>query len=253
MTLNSRLDAVSDSSLLRAGTVVNFVASGIALTDWSQYEQFSCDVRAEFQRRIESMSRSILCIFLAIFWMPVVLGAQAADPPAATQSSAAISPAKIAWMNLEQAILTCDEGANLFREIQDFVDEKNSELDALRKESENLMNQLQVQGSKLTDEARADLEDQVETKDTVLQRFQQDTQKEIENRRVRTANYIGKRMQTVIEKISKERGLSAVMIYNSNRDAYIEPSLNITQEIIEAYNKTYPVSAPKTAVPAKTP
>lgn len=194
----------------------------------------------------------MLRILLAVFWMPGLAAAQT-SAPGATQSSAAISPAKIAWMNLEQAILTCEEGENLFGEIQKFVDEKNSELEALRKESDSLRNQLQVQGSKLTDEARADLENQVETKDLQLQRFQQDTQKEIENRRMRTANYIGKRMQELIGKIAQEKGLSAVMIYQSDRDAYIDPSLNITQEIIESYNRTYPVSAPKSAPPAKTP
>jgi len=199
------------------------------------------------------MNRLILCILLAVFWMPVVLGAQTPAQPAATQSSAAISPTKIAWMNLEGAIISCDEGDNLFKEIQEFVDEKNAELDALRKEADNLINQLQVQGSKLTDEARADLETQVEAKDLMLRRFQEDTQKEIENKRMRTANYVGNRMQAVIEKIAKEKGFGAVMIYQSDRDAWVDPSLNITEEIIESYNQTYPVSTPKTAPPANTP
>jgi Skp family chaperone for outer membrane proteins len=195
----------------------------------------------------------MLFILIAVFWMPLVLGAQTSEPPASVPSSAAITPAKIAWMNLEQAVFTCDEGNSMFGEIQKFVEEKNAELDALQKESENLVNQLQVQGSKLTDEARADLENQVQSKELALERFQQDTRKEIENRQVRASNYIGKRMQAVIEKISKEKGLGAVMILNSGRDAWVDPSLIITEEIIEAYNQTYPVSAGKTAPPAKTP
>lgn len=198
------------------------------------------------------MKQLILCVLVAVFCTPT-LGAQTSTQPAATPSSAAIAPAKIAWMNLQAAILSCDEGENLFTEIQKFVDDKNAELDSLRKEADNLRNQLQVQGSKLTDEARVDLESQVETKDVNLQRFQQDTQKEIENRRVRAANYIGNRMQKVIEEISKERGLSAVMIYDQNRDAWVDPSLNITEEIVESYNQKYPVSTPKPAAPAKTP
>lgn len=195
----------------------------------------------------------MLLILIAVFWMPSVLGAQTSEQPAAAPSSAAISPAKIAWMNLEQAVFTCDEGKNMFGEIQKFVEEKNAELEALQKESENLINQLQVQGSKLTDEARADLEDQVQSKELALERFQQDTRKEIENRQVRASNYIGKRMQAVIEKISKERGLGAVMILNTGRDAWVDASLIITEEIIEAYNQTYPVSGSKAAAPAKAP
>jgi len=160
-------------------------------------------------------------------------------------------------MNLEQAILSCDEGQSLFREIQKYVDDKNSELDGMRKEAENLRNQLNVQGSKLTDEARADLQDQVETKETQLQRFQQDTQKEIENRKTRAANHVGSKMQPLIEKLSKAKGVNAVLIYSSTRDAYVDPSLDITKDIIESYNLAYPVSTPKTpatpAAPAKKP
>jgi outer membrane protein len=196
------------------------------------------------------------CILLAALCIPGIAMAQTSAQPAAAQASAAIPPARIAWMNMEQAILTCDEGASLIAEIQKYVDEKNAELDKMRKEAENLRNQLNVQGPKLTDEARTDLEDQVDSKDVLLQRFQQDTQKDIENRRVRAANYIGKKMQPVIEKISKAKGLSAVLFYNSSRDAYVDPSLNITDEVIKSYNQTYPVApgkAPATTAPAAKP
>jgi outer membrane protein len=157
-------------------------------------------------------------------------------------------------MDLQQALLTTDEGKVQVAEIQKYIDGKNQELDAMRKESEKLRNNLSVQGSKLTDEARQDLEEQVEAKDTSLQRFQQDTQKEIENRRIRMTNYLAKRMQPIIERLSKEKGLSAVFIFNSSRDAYVDPSLNLTEEIIKAYNQAYPVSAGKPpAVPAPAP
>jgi len=196
------------------------------------------------------MSRSTLCALLAAIAVPALALAQAPAPAAA--------PVKIAWMNLEQAVYTCEEGKAVFGEVQKFVEGKNAELDNLRKEAENLRNQLSVQGSKLTDEARADLEEQIEVRETGLQRFQQDTQKEIDARRVRATNYIGKRMQPIIEKYSKEKGLAAVLIYSQARDAYVDGSLNVTQDIITAYNATYPPkasagAAPAGAAPAKKP
>ncbi len=195
------------------------------------------------------MSRLLLRILCTTFWVPVFGIAQTATP-----SSAAIAPAKLAWVDLEQAVFTCDEGKKEFSEVQKFVEDKNAELESLRKEADNLRNQLNVQGSKLTDEARMDLEDQVETKNTLLQRFQQDTQKEIDNKRVRVTNYLGRRMQQVIESISKEKGISAVFFFNASRDAWIDPSLDITEEVVKTYNKTFPVSAskiPASAAPAK--
>jgi outer membrane protein len=203
------------------------------------------------------MSRSMLSVLFAALWVPVLGVAQTTPPPSAAQAPAAIAPAKIAWMNLEQAVFTCEEGKREFSEVQKFVESKNTELENLRKETEALRNQLSVQGPKLTDEARSDLENQIESKETALQRFQQDTQKEIDNRRMRATNYVGKRMGPVIEKIAKEKGLGAVLIFNQNRDAYVDPSLNVTEEIVKAYNQAYPATAPKaapaTGAPAKKP
>lgn len=202
------------------------------------------------------MSRLLLCILLAVASAPALSAAQTSAQSAPAQSSAGIAPAKLAWMNLETAILSCDEGQSLFREIQKFVDDKNAELDGMKKEADNLRNQLNVQGSKLTDEARTDLQDQVESKELLLQRFQQDTQKEIENRKTRAANHIGNKMQPLVEKIAKAKGISAVMIFNPSRDAYIDPSLDITEEVIASYNLSYPASTsktPATGAPAKKP
>jgi len=198
--------------------------------------------------------RSVSSIFMAVFCLPMLAMAQA---PAAAPS--AIGPAKIAWLNLEQAIFSCDEGKQAFGEVQKYVDGKNGQLEALKKELDGLRNQLNVQGPKLTDEARADLEEQIESKDTGLQRFQQDTQKDIDSRRVKVTNMIGRKMLPIIEKISKEKGLSAVVYINVQRDAWVDPSLVITDDVIKAYNLANPVSgakppaAPPAAAPAKKP
>jgi Skp family chaperone for outer membrane proteins len=200
------------------------------------------------------MFRLMLSILFATLWMPVFGIAQTATQPPAAKTPAVFPPARLAWMDLEVAIMTCDEGKQEVAEIQKFVEAKNAELETLRKEFESLNNQLKVQGSKLTDEARADLQDQVEAKDTALKRFQEDGQKDIENKRVRMTNYIGKRMLPVIEKVSKEKNINAVLFFNSSRDAWVDPSLNITEEIIANYNRMYPVAASKApATPAKKP
>jgi len=198
------------------------------------------------------MSRLKLSVLFAAILIPMMGMAQTSPQTPAAQAPAATGPAKIMWMNLEQALLTCDEGKALVAEIQKFVDEKQKQMDSMKDETDRLRNQLQVQGSKLTDEARADMEDQVESKSTSMERFRQDTQKEIENRQTRMNNYLGKRMLPVVERVSKERGISAVLIFNASRDAYVDPSLNLTEEIIKAYNQTYPAGskAPAAGTPA---
>jgi outer membrane protein len=207
------------------------------------------------------MNRLLLSILFAAILIPVLGMAQTPSQTPAAQAPVVIGTAKIAWMNLEQAVLTTDEGKNMVAEIQKYVETKNTENNNLRKELDTLRNQLEIQGSKLTDEARTELEEQIESKDTGLQRFQQDTQKDIENRRLKMTNYLARRMQPIIETIAKGKGLSAILIFNSSRDAYVDPSLNVTDEIVKAYNqangagaKAAPAAAPKTApAPASAP
>ena len=197
------------------------------------------------------MSRIMLSILIAALWMPALCFAQTPSQPPAAQALTAIGPAKIAWINMEQAVFMCEEGKKVFEEIQKFVTAKKNELDNLRKEADTLRGQLEMQASKLTDDARADLQEQVQQKETAFERFREDGQKEIESRQVRASNQIGRKMVPVIEKVAKEKGLSAVLNFSSNRDAYVDPSLNITEDIIIAYNQAYPVGAPKAqAAPA---
>ena len=143
------------------------------------------------------MVRLLSCVLLVALWAPAACLGQTG---------------KIVWLNVESAILSTDEGKKEFAVIQKFVDDKTAEMASMRSEFDSLKNQLSVQGSKLTDEARADLQYQISVKETDLQRFQQDTQREIDNRRDRATSGILKKLETVIDKVAREKGLDAVLV-----------------------------------------
>jgi len=173
------------------------------------------------------------------------------NPPAAPPQAAApaaIGPVKVAFANIQQIIYTCDEGKREAGVLQQYIDGKNAELQKLQKELEGLKTQLEVQGSKLTDEARAEMIDTIDIKDTIFQRFQQDTQKDIDGKRTKLQSAIARKMLPVIEKLAKEKGLQVVQFLDTaNIYAYVDPSLVISDEIIKAYNAAYPVAAPAAA------
>lgn len=201
--------------------------------------------------RISKVAGGVLAL---LFMRPLFAMAQAPVPQAQAEAApAAIAPVKIAWISLEEAILQTEEGKRELGEVQKFVEKKNQELQAYQKELETLRTQLQVQADKLTDEARDELEEQIDAKQTSLQRFQQDTQKEIDNRRNRVTNMIGRKMLPILEKVCKEKGLNALLFYNPSRDGWVDPSLIITSEIIKAYNLAYPPGAAKAPEAAQMP
>ncbi len=200
------------------------------------------------------MSRKIMFFLATTLAMTALCAAQnpPTTPPAPAVQAAApvtIGPAKIAFMNIQQAIATCDEGKKEASGLQQYVDQKSAELQKQQKAVEALKTQLEVQGPKLTDEARADLADQIETQDTAVQRFQQDTQKDIDNRRQKLQNAIARKMLPIIEKVAKEKGVNVVQFLDvAQIFGYVDPTLIITDDVVKAFNVAFPAATVNPAV-----
>jgi len=196
------------------------------------------------------MHRTVLVSFPLVL---LVLAAkvQAQDPatpqtPAqAPSQAAAIEAAKVAWIDLEQVIMRSEEGKKELADLQQLIEKRTGELKALQQETQFLSDQLRVQGDKLKIEAREDLQSQIESKNLQLQRFQEDSQKEVDYRRSRITNVMAKKVIPVVEKIARAKGLSFVMYLNPTLAAYVDPSIIITDEVVAAYNAAYPPPAPK--------
>ncbi len=202
------------------------------------------------------MSRKPILFLATLLALSIWAAAQNPTTPPATPQAAAqpaapvvIGPAKLAFVNMGLAIATCDEGKKEFAAVESYMNQKSGELQKMQKELETLRSTLEIQGSKLTDDARATMADEIETKDTAMQRFQQDTQKDIDKRRQNVQTAIGRKLTPVLEKVAKEKGLSVVQFLDANIYGYIDPSLVVTEDVIKAYNQTYPVGA--AAAPVK--
>ncbi len=194
------------------------------------------------------MFRKPFLFFAALMALAILGAAQnppttpATQAPQTTAAPATPGPVKLALVNIQQAVMTCDEGKQEDAKLQQYIGSKNDEAQKRQKDLEAKKNTFEVQGSKLTDEARADMADEIDRLDTELQRFQQDTQKEIDGRRQRWQAAIAKKMLAVIAKVAKDKSLDMVEFYDPNRDGYVNPALVITDEVIKAYNIANPVT-----------
>ena len=162
---------------------------------------------------------------------------------AAEQSSSttAMTPSRIAYVNIQQVIANCEEGKREADNFQQWAEKKQTELQSIQKELKELQERLKVQADKLTEDARFELEDTIETKGTLFQRIQQDSQNEADKRQRRFTNTIYQKALPIIQKMAEEKGLDLVHFFDINRDAYIRPSMFITDEVIKAYNVAYPI------------
>jgi outer membrane protein len=196
----------------------------------------------------------------------------AADGPAATPAASvptapiATGPGtKIGTINIEQAVLGCNEGQRDFQQLQKKLEPKQNELKSQNDELESLQKQLQTQGDKLNDEARATLVQQIEGKKKSFDRAVQDAQEDAQNQQKEIFQRILQKMAPVIIKHAQEGGYA--MIVDTSNPWPQSPILwygeggDITKAVVELYNTQSGVaapaaalpSAPKPAVPAKSP
>lgn len=197
------------------------------------------------------MNRILFIALVAVLTLSTIGANQAAAQ--AEQAAVHAPTVKIGWMNVDQAITTCDEGVRTINDIQKFVDTKNSELDVMRREFDELRSRIEVQAGKLTEEALMDLEERARIQEVMLQRFSEDTNRDIEARRQRLYITISGKMGPIIEKVAIDKGLDAIMIFDQGRDAWVNPALNVTEDIIRAYNQAYPAGGPTMPAAAKKP
>jgi Skp family chaperone for outer membrane proteins len=197
-----------------------------------------------------STIRSMVFVVEATVCGIKMLFSRSAPSAAQTSAPAVTAPARTAFVSIQQIFNSCDEGKDELARWQQYADKMTAEVQAGQKELDALRAQFEMQSTKLADEPRADLADSIDAKDTSLQRLQQDAQKELERRRQRYQNRIYRKTLPIIARIAKEKGLSTVQFIDETRDAYIDPALVITDEVIKAYNQAYPL-VPVTQPPVK--
>lgn len=153
-------------------------------------------------------------------------------------SAQAIAPAKVGVINLQRAVLATAEIRKANTEMQAKYKPRNDKIDQLQKELANISQQLQTSTS-LSPQAQADLQSDGQRKQRDLQRLQEDLQADVDRDRNDILSKSTQKMSQVVRKIAEEKGLDLVV--DVSNAVYFKPALEITDEAIAAYDKTYPV------------
>lgn len=179
--------------------------------------------------------------------------AGAAATPNAPSAAAAAAPApvtgtKVGTINIEQAIFASNEGRRDFDALTKKFEPKQNELKGLSEEIDGLKKQLNTQGDKMNDDAKATLVKQIESKQKSLERTSQDAQEEFQNQQGEIGNRILTKMAPVIQSYVSTNGFGLLLDTSQPwpRGPVIVsgPSMDITQAIVEAYNVQSGVPAP---------
>ncbi|HLK34824.1 MAG TPA: OmpH family outer membrane protein [Terriglobales bacterium] len=174
----------------------------------------------------------------------------AADAPS-IPASATSTMNKIGIINMQQAILASNEGQREFQALSKKFEPKQAELKNMNDDVEGLKKQLNTQGDKLNDVARANLVKSIESKQKELQRNLEDAQSDFQGQQNDILQRIGQKMMQVLDKYAKDNGYSLILdVSNQNSPVlWAGASTDVTKAIVEQYNTVSGVAAPP-ATPA---
>jgi len=195
------------------------------------------------------MNRKFVCLLATLmFALTLNLSAQAAPAAAATTPGGA----KVGIIDVQQVIVATNEGQRDFEALQKKFDPKRTELQNLSKEVDSLKSQLNTQGDKMNEDAKAKLVKDIEAKQKVLQRQAEDAQNEFQQEQNTIAQRILQKLGPVIDKYAKENGFG-LLIDSSNPwpqgpVLWASGSVDISKTVVDQYNTVSGVPAqPKPA------
>ena len=137
-------------------------------------------------------------------------------------------------------------GQQEIAKVQAFMGEKQKEYDAQRMALEQLRERFETQQLTLNARTRAQMQQDIEVDDRKMTRFQEDTQVEISRRRDEIFAAEDGKIQNIINDYAQENGFSVIFLRNESQ-IYVDPSLDITQDIIGVYDERFPVVSAATS------
>jgi Skp family chaperone for outer membrane proteins len=170
----------------------------------------------------------------------------ATPPAAATQKPEPANPqpkppvpfpegAKVAYVDYQYIASTAEEGKAATAKIQELQKKKNAELLEKQKALQGLQQKLQTGGNLMNDQARSQLEREIEKSQRELQFLQEDATEEVRALTEQLQQDFGQKIQPILDAIAKERGLHMIFAAPANL-AWANEGLNVSEEVVKRLN-----------------
>lgn len=184
-----------------------------------------------------------------VVWM-TFLGVLGAATLVAGQDPGTTAGEKIGVINIQQAIAATGEGKAALSELEKKYGPKREELQRRQDEVNALQDQLQRQAATLSDEERSRLSRDLDQKQRLLKRMQDDDQSDWQADNQDAVQRIGQKMVRVISEYAQKNALALVMDDSQLPVYYVAKGIDITEPIVRLYDQANPVAAPVAAAPA---
>jgi outer membrane protein len=181
---------------------------------------------------------------------PAAPAKPAAQPPAATKGFP--EGAKHAIINIQAVASDSIEGKASTLKVQALNQKKVNELEAKNKQLETAQNKLRQGASVMNEDARAQLQRDIDKMQLEIQRFTQDAQTEVQDLQQQLQLEFQKKLGPIIQQVANERGLQVLFSQADAGIVWADPSLDLTAEVLKRFDASAAPS-PKPAAASKPP
>ena len=181
------------------------------------------------------MKKQLALSALAVLLSLPAAWAQTVAPPSAS--------AKVGVINVQIAITSTAEGKQAAAELQSKFAPRQTELDNMRKQLDDLQTRLRTGQTTLSDDEKARLAREGDILTRTYQRKQQEAQDDFNDEQQDVVNRIGRKMMTILDKYSRDNGYAIIFDTSAQQTpvVFAANQIDVTQEIIRLYDQGNPV------------
>ena len=143
---------------------------------------------------------------------------------------------KIGSVDIQKAVNECNAGKEAQKDLTKEVEKFQRLVAEKQKELQEMKETLEKQGLLLNPDARAVREKELQTKLRDSQRWGEDIQNEMNQRRAEMERNISIGLQKVIQKVGADEGYTLILEKNENIVLFSSKSTDITDLVIKAYD-----------------
>lgn len=158
------------------------------------------------------------------------------------------SSVKFGVVDMQQVILTVEEGKTARAQLEAEIKAKESELGKQKEELDKLNNEWKNQAALLSEDARMKKQQEFQEKFMTLRNAEMEFQANIKRKEQKATQQIAMKVAQLVDRIAKGKKLTGVFETNSAGLLYLDSPVDLTQEVITEYGKL-PASKPATDKP----
>ena len=149
--------------------------------------------------------------------------------PAAAQS-------KVAVIDVQRVVAESDPGKEAIQKLKAISDAKIQEGQAMQQEMATLQDQYNKQRFTVSEERMAEMSKELEDKNIVIRRFEDDAKRELDEVRRRELGGLEERILPIINQIGMEEGITLIFNKFQYGVVYADEAVDITDDVIRRFN-----------------